>query len=353
MIVGNLCAWRERFAGNFTNFFPFFWENFLSPVKYTVLQCADIYQCLTVRGCVDRLSSTALWFVCACTCDCVCPAARPAWCRWVLGIISGHLRSKGEHLLANCILHFPHWHPFFKGGIPFCCIWSFVTVLFISLFGRTAGVGRIRAHGEDLSSSARLSSAAADRVLFHSLQWKRVHRDLRESIVCAPQCLITWIGHHIKNLGSRRERGSSSKTSGRLPTKKKRLPRGVGWWGQRHSDRVKPRDRGDEDRGEERSSAEWKLTPKFLTMQYSFSLNYKNTLLDTKKQQQPTQSLVLQICSQCLIFPLAQGVRWRLIPKALHFPIPLPVSLPPPTLHFTAALITHSVYIFHRALWQR
>lgn len=84
----------------------------------------------------------------------------------------------------------PHWC--LQGAIPFCCLWHFVIYFFISLFGPAAGVHRIRAHGEDLSSSARLSSAAADRVLFHSLQWKRVHRDLGAGIVCALRCLITF-----------------------------------------------------------------------------------------------------------------------------------------------------------------
>lgn len=104
-----------------------------------------------------------------------------------------HLRAlccKCGHLLTGYSLHFSI--DAVKVGTPFGCIWRFVIFLFMSLFGQTAGVRRIRAHGEDLSSSARLSSAAEDRVLFHSLQWKRVHRDLRGSIVCALRCLITF-----------------------------------------------------------------------------------------------------------------------------------------------------------------
>lgn len=66
-----------------------------------------------------------------------------------------------------------------------------VGCLFLYLVGRRV-FPRIRARGEDLSSSARLSSAAADRALFHSLWWKRVHTNLRASIVCALQCLITF-----------------------------------------------------------------------------------------------------------------------------------------------------------------
>lgn len=82
-----------------------------------------------------------------------------------------HLKAlccKWEHLLTKYTLHFPI--DALKVGTPFGCVWHFVIFLFMSLFGQTAGVRRIRAHGEDLSSSARLSSAAEDRVLFHSLQ---------------------------------------------------------------------------------------------------------------------------------------------------------------------------------------
>lgn len=101
--------------------------------------------------------------------------------------------------------------------------------LFISQYSPTAGIPRIRAHGEDLSPSARLSSAAADRALFHSLWWKRVHRDLRARIVCALRCLITFDWTPYYNLGSGRERGSSSKMRTCLPQKKKKRRRPTGW----------------------------------------------------------------------------------------------------------------------------
>lgn len=109
----------------------------------------------------------------------------------VLGIISRQFTVKRNIYWQSIPFTSPP-DAFKVGSHSAAAFWHFVIYLFISLFGQAAGVGRIRAHGEDLSSSARLSSAAADRVLFHSLQWKRVHRDLRASIVCALRCLITF-----------------------------------------------------------------------------------------------------------------------------------------------------------------